>query len=178
MRRAKQALLTDGVEALQKKLKKGRGVTKALVEERQRRVKEIIDKIYAVPDGIGGNRRPQQQYRIAAAYPAAGGRGGAPPVELSTAGPSGARASPLYYEATEESARLEADWAAAKKKQDAQLERIERGVGALGEMAAGMQEELGRQEPVIDDIDAQLHRVTTKLKSNNAKLKGLVLQAS
>lgn len=38
------------------------------------------------------------------------------------------------------------------------------------------QEELDKQNPIIEDIDAQLHRVTTKLKSNNAKLKGLVLQ--
>lgn len=38
------------------------------------------------------------------------------------------------------------------------------------------QEELDKQNPIIEDIDKQLHRVTSKLKSNNAKLKGLVLQ--
>lgn len=38
------------------------------------------------------------------------------------------------------------------------------------------QEELDRQSPVVEDIDRQLNRVTSKLKSNNAKLKGLVLQ--
>ena len=38
------------------------------------------------------------------------------------------------------------------------------------------QEELDKQNPIIEDIDQQLHRVTSKLKSNNAKLKGLVLQ--
>jgi len=35
---------------------------------------------------------------------------------------------------------------------------------------------LDKQSPIIEDIDRQLHRVTSKLKSNNAKLKGLVLQ--
>jgi hypothetical protein len=39
-----------------------------------------------------------------------------------------------------------------------------------------VQEELDRQSPVVEDIDRQLNRVTSKLKSNNAKLKGLVLQ--
>jgi hypothetical protein len=43
-------------------------------------------------------------------------------------------------------------------------------------MAKGMQEELDKQNPVIDDIDTQLNRVTNQLKNNNAKLTGLVTQ--
>jgi hypothetical protein len=38
------------------------------------------------------------------------------------------------------------------------------------------QEELDKQNPIIDDIDTQLNRVTSQLKSNNAKLKGLLTQ--
>jgi t-SNARE complex subunit (syntaxin) len=63
-------------------------------------------------------------------------------------------------------------------RQDAQLERIERGIGTLGDMAKGMQEELDKQSPVIDDIDVQLNKVTSQLKTNNAKLKGLITQVS
>lgn len=70
------------------------------------------------------------------------------------------------------------EWEYAKMRQDAQLDRIEKGVGTLGEMAKGMQEELDKQNPVIDDIDTQLNKVTSQLKSNNAKLKGLVTQVS
>ena len=43
-------------------------------------------------------------------------------------------------------------------------------------MAKGMQEELDKQNPIIDDVDQQINRVTSKLKSNNAKLTGLVTQ--
>ena len=68
------------------------------------------------------------------------------------------------------------DWEQSKKRQDAQLDRIERGVGTLADMAKGMQEELDKQNPVIDDIDTQLNRVTNQLKNNNAKLTGLVTQ--
>ena len=68
------------------------------------------------------------------------------------------------------------EWQYAKVRQDAQLERIERGIGTLGDMAKGMQEELDKQNPVIDDIDTQLNKVTSQLKTNNAKLKGLVTQ--
>lgn len=57
-----------------------------------------------------------------------------------------------------------------------QLDRIERGVGTLADMAKGLQEELDKQNPIIDDIDTQLNRVTTQLKNNNAKLKGLLTQ--
>lgn len=38
IRKSKQWLLADGLAGLQKKVKKGRGVTKELIEERQRRV--------------------------------------------------------------------------------------------------------------------------------------------
>jgi hypothetical protein len=38
------------------------------------------------------------------------------------------------------------------------------------------QEELDKQNPVIDDIDTQLNKVTSQLKTNNAKLKGLITQ--
>mgnify|MGYP001810862845 CR=1 FL=1 len=41
-----------------------------------------------------------------------------------------------------------------------------------------LQEELDKQVPIIDDIDKQLNNVTGKLKSNNARLKGLVLAVS
>jgi hypothetical protein len=105
--------------------------------------------------------------------------GGAVPggaVHLSTAGPTGLQTNPLYYKGTEETQRFEAEWEQSKKRQDAQLERLERGVGSLADMARGMQEELDKQAPIIEDVDRQLHRVTSKLKSNNAKLKGLVLQ--
>jgi hypothetical protein len=37
-RKSKQWLLSEGIAGLQKKVKKGRGVTKVLIEERQRRV--------------------------------------------------------------------------------------------------------------------------------------------
>jgi len=103
IRKTKQQLLTEGIDGLQKKLKKGKGVTKVLVEERQRRVKALIEKLYAVPDGMGGGaRRP---FKIGAYMGGSGG--GSAAVNLSTAGPSGLQANPLYYKGTEETQRFE-----------------------------------------------------------------------
>jgi t-SNARE complex subunit (syntaxin) len=39
-----------------------------------------------------------------------------------------------------------------------------------------VQPQLDRQNPIIDDIEQQMDKVTGQLKTNNAKLKGLVTQ--
>lgn len=39
-RKAKQSMLTEGIQGLQKLKKKGKGVTKAIIEEREKQVKE------------------------------------------------------------------------------------------------------------------------------------------
>ncbi len=46
----------------------------------------------------------------------------------------------------------------------------------MNRVTAATQEELDKQNPIIDDIDLQLNRVTSQLKNNNAKLKGLLTQ--
>ncbi|KAF8072343.1 SYP71 [Scenedesmus sp. PABB004] len=167
IRKAKQLLLTDGVQALQKLKKKGKGVNKLVIEEREKKVQQLIEKIFAVPDGIGGNRRP---IKPGVALQMAKGAS----ITLGPLDPQ--QNSPLHFKQTEETAKFEQEWQHARVRQDAQLERIERGVGTLGEMARGMQEELDKQTPVIDDIDNQLNKVTGQLKTNNAKLTGLITQ--
>jgi hypothetical protein len=180
VRRAKQRLLAEGVPALNRKLKKGKGVTPEIVEERQRRVKLLIERVYAIPDGLGGGARSRP------GTPAANGGGGgggattatttAATATITLAGPSGLQANPLHYKSTEETDKFDSEWRAARAKQDAALERLERGVGELGQMARGVQEELDRQNPVLDDVDAQLNRATAALRGNNRRLKGVLEQ--
>jgi hypothetical protein len=189
VRRAKQRLLDEGVPALNRKLKRGKGVTPEIVEERQRRVKGLIERVYAIPDGLGGGGAGRQPSRpgspggAAAAAAAAGGSSGRAPgggggggVAIALAGPTGALANPLHYKATEETDRFDADWSAARAKQDAALERLERGVAELGGLARGAQEELDRQGGVLDDVDAQLNRAAAALRGNNRRLKGALEQ--
>ncbi|WIA07935.1 hypothetical protein OEZ85_007413 [Tetradesmus obliquus] len=167
IRKAKQSLLTDGIQALQKQKKKGKKVNKAVIEERDKQIQQLIEKIFSVPDGIGGNRRPNK--------PGVGlqlAKGAA--ITIGPIDPQ--QVNPMYYKQTDETAKFEQEWQYAKVRQDAQLERIEKGVSTLGDMARGMQEELDKQNPVIDDIDSQINKVTGQLKSNNARLTGLVTQ--
>jgi hypothetical protein len=55
-RRAKQQLLTAGIEGLVKKLRRRRCATRAEYEERQGSIRELVERIYSVPDGLGGGR--------------------------------------------------------------------------------------------------------------------------
>jgi hypothetical protein len=66
------------------------------------------------------------------------------------------------------------EWEASRARQDARIDRIERGVASLADMARGMGEEVEKQAPVLDDVDRQLGAVTGRLKSNNQRLTGLV----
>eukprot|EP00197_Chlamydomonas_leiostraca_P001729 CAMPEP_0202887098 /NCGR_PEP_ID=MMETSP1391-20130828/42508_1 /ASSEMBLY_ACC=CAM_ASM_000867 /TAXON_ID=1034604 /ORGANISM="Chlamydomonas leiostraca, Strain SAG 11-49" /LENGTH=275 /DNA_ID=CAMNT_0049570375 /DNA_START=202 /DNA_END=1029 /DNA_ORIENTATION=- len=173
IRRAKQVLLTDAVEELQKKVKKGKGVSKQLIKERQAKIQEIIDRIYAVPDGMSsGVRRPHK-------YGTGKGDKGSKdnPLVLDVEGKGGSSkmaANPLYYQHTDETQGFEKAWEVSKDKQDKVLGRIELGVDRLKEIATNVQEEIDKQNPVIDDIETQMDKVTGQLKTNNAKLKGLV----
>lgn len=168
IRRAKNVLLTEAIQGLEKKTKKGKGVNKTIIAERQAKIKELIDRIYAVPDGMSmaANRRPTRTYVKGKKGPGVfinGGEEGAPHNQEG------------YYSHTEATQQFEKEWDVAKKAQDKRLERIEAGVVELGDMARNIGEELDRQNPVIDDIETQMDKVTRNLKTNNAKLKGVLI---
>jgi len=168
IRKAKAAMLTTGVEGLQKKLKKGKNVTKTIVEARQERLKKLIDSIYGIPDGMGGGKRGRGAY-------SGPGKGGT--ITLSSAGATGfMNSNPAYYEHSDATKKFDSEWEYAKRQQDAKLDRIEAGVSTLGDMARNIGEELDKQNPIITDIDQQMDRVAASLRTNNQKLKGLVTQ--
>ncbi|PNH07677.1 Syntaxin-71 [Tetrabaena socialis] len=201
IRRAKNVLLTDALQSLEKKVKKGKGVNKQIIADRQGQIKDLIERIYAVPDGMSmaANRRPARTY-------AKGKKGDA--VYLNGEFESNAANQDGYYSHTEGTQKFEKEWEEAKKAQDKRLERIEQGVVELGDMARNIGErpwrrwtdnlpsspprprhptnishpppcsspgeEVDRQAPVIDDIEQQMDKVTSSLKTNNAKLKAMV----
>ncbi|KAG2431673.1 hypothetical protein HYH02_013250 [Chlamydomonas schloesseri] len=167
IRRAKNVLLTEAVQALEKKVKKGKGVNKQIIADRQQKIKEMIEKIYAVPDGMSmaASRRPTRNYQKGKKAEAVYING---EFESNPANQDG------YYAHTEATQAFEKEWAEAKKKQDQQLDRIEAGVVTLGDMARNIGEEVDRQNPIIDDIEQQMDKVTNNLKTNNQKLSGVL----
>ncbi|MEW5303548.1 MAG: hypothetical protein WDW38_001887 [Sanguina aurantia] len=167
IRRAKTVLLTEGIQALQKKVKKGKGARGAAVQEdRQAKIKEMMDKIYAIPDGTGaaGRRRPTRA--------GAKGKKGNPIILDNNHYNAGTSAG--FYDHTEGTQAFQRDADLARQRQDKDLDEVGRGVDELGDMARNMQDEVDRQAPVINDIEKGLDKVTGQLKQNNMKLKALV----
>ncbi|GLI67924.1 hypothetical protein VaNZ11_012251 [Volvox africanus] len=167
IRRAKTVLLTEAITALEKKVKKGKGVSKQVIADRQEKIKDLIERIYAVPDGrtMAVNRRPARTY-------VKGKKGEA--VYINGDLDSNPANQDGYYAHTEMTQNFEKEWEEAKKKQDEKLGMIGDAVDGLADMARNFGSELDRQAPIIDDIEQQMDKVTKSLKTNNAKLKGMV----
>mmetsp|Transcript_36932 Transcript_36932/g.82118 ORF Transcript_36932/g.82118 Transcript_36932/m.82118 type:complete len:279 (+) Transcript_36932:235-1071(+) len=173
IRRIKNVLLNEAIESLQKNVKKGKGVNKEIIKDRQRQISDLIDKIYAIPDGMhsNANKRPT---RYGAGKSDKGSKKNPVMLDIEGKGADKVEANPGYYAETEDTMAFDKHWREAKRRQDEQLGRIEMGVDRLGEMARNIQDEVDRQDPVIDDIDHQINKVTTTIRNNNAKLKGLI----
>ncbi|GLC37524.1 hypothetical protein PLESTB_001757000 [Pleodorina starrii] len=167
IRRAKNVLLTEAVAALEKKVKKGRGINKQIIADRQERIKDLIERIYAVPDGMSmaANRRPGRSY-------VKGKKGEA--VFINGEIDSHPANQDGYYSHTEHTQKFEKEWQEAKIAQDKKLDQIGQTVDELGDLARNLGGELDRQAPIIDDIEQQMDKVTKSLKTNNVKLKGIV----
>lgn len=168
LRRSKAALLETDVPKLEKLIRKGKNLTKTVIDDRMAKVKKIRDGIADIPDGVHGPRKPTRlggTSRIPAGATAS--------IELS--GPD-ARAmnNPAYYQHSAESKALVDDWQVAKKKQDLHLDNIEKGLSTLKGIGEAMGETLKTQDVLIDTIDTKMDNVTKELKTNNMKLKGLV----
>ena len=79
-----------------------------------------------------------------------------------------------YYTHTDETRAFQAEAQDARERQDAQLEHIETGLGALKEIGGAMGEELARHDELISEVDDKMDKVTKELQTNNMRLKGLV----
>ncbi len=53
-------MLTDAIDSITKKVKKGKGINKDIIKDRHDKIQELIEKIYAIPDGmsLASNKRP------------------------------------------------------------------------------------------------------------------------
>lgn len=171
LRKTKQLMMEEAVpllEQLARGGKKGK-MPPSMLEERMRKVEEIRALIEDVPDGVhaAGTRRPQRAFNGAASSRAG-------EITIDSSAMDGRQANADYYKHTEESAAFQAEWQAAKQRQDAQLESIETGLGTLKEIGAAMNEELQRHDVLIDEADDKMDAVTKELQNNNMRLKGLV----
>ncbi|XP_022140629.1 syntaxin-71-like [Momordica charantia] len=76
-----------------------------------------------------------------------------------------------YFQQSEESSQFRQDYEMRKMKQDQGLDIISEGLDMLKDLAHEMNEELDRQVPLIDEIDAKVDKVTNEIKNTNVRLK-------
>mmetsp|Transcript_31246 Transcript_31246/g.69516 ORF Transcript_31246/g.69516 Transcript_31246/m.69516 type:complete len:277 (+) Transcript_31246:295-1125(+) len=172
IRRVKNVLLNDAVESLQKNISKGKRVTRAMKEERQKQVMNLIDRIYTIPDGlVQGVKRPS---RYGTGKNDLGGRNNPVLLDLEGRNIDRVAANQDYYKENEQTQQFAKYWKVHKDEQDQKLVRIGARVDDLKTLAQNMGDDMDRQNPLIDGIDHQVGKITITIKGNNAKLRGLV----
>ncbi|KNA09234.1 hypothetical protein SOVF_155460 isoform B [Spinacia oleracea] len=79
-----------------------------------------------------------------------------------------------YFQQSEESSLFQQEYEMRKIKQDEGLDFIAEGLYTLKDMAQAMNEEIDRQEPLMDEMDKKADKATSDLKNTNVRLKDTV----
>lgn len=172
IRRVKNVLLNEAIPSVEKLAKKDgkKKVKKEKLKEREDIISDLLEKIYAIPDGMSSNgrKRPTRYNRLDKK------NGGPVLLDMDGGVADHLNENPLYWQENEDTQAFEKTKQARFAKQDEQLDRVGNIVDRLGEVATNMGEALDRQDPVIDEIDHQVNKQTANLKQTNVKLKAMV----
>ncbi|AEE80206.1 syntaxin of plants 73 [Arabidopsis thaliana] len=160
IRRTKARLL-EGIPKLQRlSLKKVKGLSKEELDARNDLVLSLRDKIEAIPESsapvVGG-------WEASTSYSN---------IRFDT-NVSDDRIGSEYFQPTGESDQFKQEYEMKRIKQ-ARLDYIAEGLDTLKNMAQDINEELDRQEPLMDEIDTKIDKAATDLKSTNVRLKDTV----
>ncbi|CAH8306354.1 unnamed protein product [Eruca vesicaria subsp. sativa] len=161
IRRTKARLL-EGVPKIQRlALKKVKGLSQEELDVRNDLVLSLRDKIETVPEGSV----PSNGWTASTSYTN---------IRFDT-NVSDGRVDSEYFKRTEESDRFKQEHEIRRvKQQDQGLDFIAEGLDTLKNMAQDINEELDRQEPLVDEIDTKIAKAATDLKSTNVRLKDTV----
>ncbi|WCJ22756.1 syntaxin of plants 71 [Euphorbia peplus] len=165
IRRTKARLLEEIPKLQRLAFKKVKGISREEQEARSDLVSALRDRIEAVPDGSAGPVKRTSDWAPSTSH-------GAIKIDSSYDG----KFDNEYFQQSEESDRFRQDYEMRRVKQDQGLDVIAEGLDTLKNMAHDMNEEMDRQEPLMDEIDDKVDKATSDLKSTNVRLKDTVNQ--
>ncbi|KAF6173119.1 hypothetical protein GIB67_020711 [Kingdonia uniflora] len=165
IRRTKARLLEEVPKLQRLALKKVKGISKEELVTRNDLVLSITERIQAIPDGSANG------VKTTGGWAASGSR-----QEIKFDSTSDGKFDEEYFQQSEQSSNFRGEYEMRRVKQDQGLAVISEGLDILKNMAHGINEELDRQVPLIDEIDTKVDRATSDLKSTNVRLKDTVTQ--
>ncbi|KAL6780670.1 SYP71 [Auxenochlorella protothecoides x Auxenochlorella symbiontica] len=146
-----------------------KGSTQEAAQLRDQQVQELAQAVDDIPDGMGTMRSPGRPLLGGGSVYAPGSSITINPLKLD-----GRFQSAEHYQHTDQSKAFISEAEQAERRQNQALERIENGLGTLKELGTAMGEEIQRHDVIIDEVNAKMDTITSDLKTNNMRLKGLI----